>query len=91
MGMAIAMILLLLLLLFVFPNDIERRLFCILGVNGAAEEEEDMDDEGDMDDEDDDVIASTSLRTLSSIVYRSLRLSINSLYLMRTKRTMSVL
>ena len=72
-------------------------MFCILGVNGAAEEEEeeddegDLDDEGDMDDEGDDVIASTSLRTLSSIVYRSLRLSINSLYLMRTKRTMSVL
>ena len=85
MGMAIAVILLLLFVLLLFPNDIERRLFCILGVNGAAEEEEDMDDE------DDDVIASTSLRTLSSIVYRSLRLSINSLYLMRTKRTMSVL
>ena len=67
MGMAIAMILLLLLLfVLLLPNDIERRLFCILGVNGAA----DM-DEGDMDDDmDEDVIASTSLRTLSSIIYR---------------------
>ena len=73
MGMAIAVILLLLFVLLLFPNDIERRLFCILGVNGAAEEgdmdDDDM-DEGDMDDDDMDVIASTSLRTLSSIVYR---------------------